>query len=211
MYDDGTISDGAMVQRTEHLYDAENRITKQSAVLGNRTYTSTYAYNDDVSSNTSGIKDGSLKQVTFSQPSKTLSFAYDSLKHLHAAAVNGIYTRSYEYKDVDSQRSSNQISKVSYAANSSSLTALSYAYTYDERGNILTIKENGSTVAQYTYNSQNQMITEMRDGTTYTYVYDTAGNILSVGSGGIYSPKSYEYNNSVWQDLLTEYNGHTIY
>ena len=212
MYDDGTISDGDMVQRTEHLYDAENRITQQSSVLGSRTYTSTYTYNDDVSTNTSGIKDGSLKQMTFSQPSKTLSYTYDSLKHLATASVNGIYTRTYTYRGINSQRSSNQISGLSYAANgNTNLSSLSYSYTYDNRGNVTKIQQNSSTVAEYTYNSQNQMITEKRNSVTYTYTYDTAGNILGVSSGGIYAPKSYTYNDTVWQDLLTAYNGHTIY
>ena len=212
MYDDGTISDGAMVQRTEHLYDAENRITKQASVLGSRTYTSTYTYNDDVTSNTSGIKDGSLKQVGFTELNKTMSLSYDSLKHLQTVAVNGLYSRSYTYKSENSLRSTNQISGISYTANgNTNLSSLSFNYTYDDRGNVTQIKQNGSTVATYAYNDQNQMISETRGGVTYTYTYDSAGNILGVGSGGIYNPISYSYNNTVWRDLLTAYDGHPIY
>ena len=212
MYDDGTISDGAMVQRTEHLYDAENRITKQASVLGNRTYTSTYAYNDDVTSNTSGIKDGSLKQVTFSQPYKTMSLSYDSLKHLQSVAVNGLYTRTYYYNSVDAHRSTNQISDLSYVANGSSLSGLSYTYSYDNRGNVTQINQNGSTVATYEYNDQNQMISETRGGDTYTFTYDTAGNILKKAIAGIYgTTKTYTYGFGRWKDLLTAYNGNDIF
>ena len=212
MYDDGTISDGAMVQRTEHLYDAENRITKQASVLGSRTYTSTYAYNDDVTSNTSGIKDGSLKQVTFSQPYKTMSLSYDSLKHLQSVAVNGLYTRTYYYNSVDAHRSTNQISDLSYVANGSSLSGLSYTYSYDNRGNVIQIKQNGSTVATYEYNDQNQMISETRGGDTYTLTYDTAGNILQREISGIVdTTKTYTYGEGRWKDLLTAYNGIDIF
>ena len=212
IYNDETISEGVMVQRTEHLYDAENRVTKQAAVLGDRTYTSTYAYNDDVASNTSGIKDGSLKQVGFTELNKTLSYTYDSLKHLQAAAVNGVYRRSYEYRGAGGQRSTNQISKISYTANSSGLDALSYSYSYDNRGNVTQVKQNGSTVAEYTYNPQNQMISETRGGNTYTFTYDTAGNILSKEVAGVPgTAKTYSYGNFRWNDLLTAYDGIPIY
>ena len=205
------ICEGTTVQHTQHIYDEENRITSQTSVLGGRSYTSSYVYNDNVASNSDPVKDGSLKQVTFSKPNKTLTFTYESLKHLKKATLSGVFERSYSYRAITSLRSSNQISTLSYAANNSSLTALSYNYAYDQRGNITEIKENGSTIAEYTYNGQNQMVTEKRDGVTYTYTYDTAGNILDVGSDGIYAPNSYTYSDSIWQDLLTAYNGHRIY
>ena len=205
---DSTISEGAMQQRTEHLYDAENRITKQASVLGNRTYTSTYAYNDDVTSNTSGIKDGSLKQVGFTELNKTMSLSYDSLKHLQTVAVNGLYSRSYTYKSVNSLRSTNQISGLSYTANgNTNLSSLSYNYTYDDRGNVTQIKQNGSVIATYEYNDQNQMISETRSGTSYRYTYDSAGNIKGVTNAG----KTYGYSNSYWKDLLTSFNGTDIH
>ena len=207
VYDDGTISDGAMVQRTEHLYDAENRITKQASVLGSRTYTSTYAYNDNVTSNTSSVKDGSLKQMGFTELNKTMSLSYDSLKHLHAAAVNGLYTRTYSYNSVTSLRSTNQISGLSYTANgNTNLSSLNYNYTYDDRGNVTQIKQNGSIIATYEYNDQNQMISETRSGTAYRYTYDSAGNIKGVTN----ADKTYGYSNSYWKDLLTSFNGTDI-
>lgn len=208
LYSDGTVSEGTMKQRTEHLYDAENRITKQASVLGSRTYTSTYAYNDNVTSNTSSVKDGSLKQMGFTELNKTMSLSYDSLKHLHAAAVNGLYTRTYSYNSVTSLRSTNQISGLSYTANgNTNLSSLNYNYTYDDRGNVTQIKQNGSIIATYEYNDQNQMISETRGGTAYRYTYDSAGNIKNVNN----TFKTYGYSNSHWKDLLTSYNGQTIY
>ena len=41
-------------------------------------------------SNTSGIKDGSLKQVGFTELGKSINLTYDSLKYLQSAAVNGL-------------------------------------------------------------------------------------------------------------------------
>ena len=148
----------------------------------------------------------------FTELNKTLSFTYDSLKHLSSAAVNGLYTRTFEYRAVNSLRSTNQISKIAYAANSSSLTGLNFTYSYNENGNITQIKQNGSTVATYTYNDQNQMTSETRGGNTYTFTYDTAGNILSKEVAGVPgTAKTYSYGNFRWNDLLTAYDGIPIY
>ena len=67
---DRTVDEGTTVQRTEHLYDNENRITSQSWQLGSRTYSESYTYNDDVASNTGSIKDGSPKTGDGSVSSK---------------------------------------------------------------------------------------------------------------------------------------------
>ena len=201
---DGTVDEGTTVQRTEHLYDNENRITSQSWQLGTRTYSESYTYNDDVSTNTGSIKDGSPATMTISPLGKTLSFTYDSLKHLSKVTVPGIYTRQYSYRGLTSTRSTNQISRVSYTLGSNTTAGLYYDYTYDSAGNITQIKQNGTQIAAYEYDEQGQLLEETRDGVTYRYTYDTAGNILDVTVSGIYSSyKAFTYGNDTWKDLLT--------
>ena len=115
-----------------------------------------------------------------------------------------MYQRSYSYHIINGNRSSNQISQLSYAANSSSLTPLSFTYTYDDRGNILTVNQGTSSSASYRYNSQNQLIEETVRSLTTRYTYDTAGNILSIADTlGLYPEKSFTYGNANWRDLLT--------
>ena len=62
----------------------------------------------------------------------------------------------------------------------------------------------------YTYDAQNQLLSETIDGDTTSYTYDTAGNIRSVTGPGV--SKSFSYNDSGdWKDLLTSVtiNGET--
>ena len=64
---------GSVTQRTEHLYDAFNRLSGQSWTLGAQTYSERYAYSD-------GEKgDGSLTSMT-AATGDSLSFGYDALK-----------------------------------------------------------------------------------------------------------------------------------
>ena len=60
------------------FYDLFDRVIKE-------------AYN--VSTNTGSIKDGSLASMTTSPLNKTLTFNYDSLKHLSKVTVPGVYTK----------------------------------------------------------------------------------------------------------------------
>lgn len=199
----GTNSEEETVQSTQHMYDEENRITSQSYSFGERTYTANYSYNDNVPSNSDVVKDGSLHSVNYATLGRTETLSYDSLKHLQSASVDRMYQRNYSYRAINDLQSSNQVSTLSYAANSSSLSPLSFAYTYDLRGNISSVKKNGATVAAYTYDGQNQLETETYDSETYHYIYDTAGNLLGIDVSGI-PYKSFSYGNSNWKDLLTE-------
>ena len=54
-----------------------------------------------------------------------------------------------------------------------------FDYIYDSRGNITQVKKNGSVVAAYTYDAQNQLLSDTYGGKTWTYTYDKAGNILN--------------------------------
>ena len=96
---------------------------------------------------------------------------------------------------------------------------VTYSYTYDNNGNILSVNGGGNTVS-YVYDSQNQLIRENNQSSdfTRTWTYDSAGNILSAQSydystgalGGHRTTANYAYGDSDWRDLLTEFNGQAI-
>ena len=207
------------VQRTEHLYDTANRLTKQSWQIGNRSYTETYTYNDDVSTNTTGLKDGSLN--TFTAPTgDTLTYSYDVLKRPGTTTVKNdsgttLFTTARSYK-TSGNKSSNQISGFSYRNASGGIINYN-TYEYDAAGNIKKIYQITSSstqlIAEYTYDAQNQLTQEKRYAysgtgttpsktTTVEYTYDTAGNIMArEGTDGIYL--TYSYDDPNWVDLLT--------
>ena len=192
-------------QRTEHLYDTENRLTSQSWQLGSTPYKESFTYSD---------KDGSLTEVGL-EGAAGYRFTYDALKRL-SYLTNGIYKKSYTYTNVADGQTSTQVARVRYAAdNSSSVSAFSLNYTYDEVGNISAITTGFARgAASYTYDQQGQLTQETNYYGTNTYTYDTYGNIRSEtrkpNSG---TTTTYEYgyeDTNGWLDLLTSYRGHSI-
>ncbi len=95
------------------------------------------------------------------------------------------------------------------------------SYTYDANWNIETITERG-LVNRYYYDELNQLIREDNGvlGNTIVYTYDRGGNILAKDlyaytAGAEPDPNTlvrieYSYDDPVWRDLLTGYNGSTI-
>ena len=102
---------------------------------------------------------------------------------------------------------------------------MTYSYTYDNRGNILSVvreakNTNVKTTTSYTYDGLNQLTQENNQaaGKTWVYTYDAGGNILTkkeyaytTGTvGTAVSTINYEYNDDRgWKDILTSYNGVT--
>ena len=93
-------------------------------------------------------------------------------------------------------------------------------YTYDQNGNIATIKEGSTLKATYTYDELNQLTREdnLYLNKTITYSYDLGGNITSkkeypytTGTvGTVTNTINYTYGNTNWKDQLTNYNGKAI-
>ena len=92
-------------------------------------------------------------------------------------------------------------------------------YTYDQYGNITSIRENGNIAASYEYDLYGQLIREndAKNSKTKVYTYDDGGNILSVTQypyttgtlGTATSTINYGYDAN-WKDLMTSYDGYTI-
>ena len=126
----------------------------------------------------------------------------------------------YIYDDTETT-ATNKIKEVKNRLNGA--VKSDYAYTYDNRGNILTVSKSGVMFQQYVYDEANQLKTEYNyaEGTAMTYVYDANGNIVSktpytnVSSSDLTTATqgaviSYGYGDTNWSDKLTSYNGQTI-
>ena len=212
---------GSVTQRTEHLYDAFNRLSGQSWTLGAQTYSERYAYSD-------GEKgDGSLTSMT-AATGDSLEFGYDALKRLNRVTVkNGssvILNTAYAYRDVSWNRGSAQVEFRNVRLGSDSGMLLEgKKYVYDDVGNLKEIRESTgdfSKLVEYAYDSQNQLTSEAyyKSGEaeayiTYNYTYDTAGNLLTVSQkkGNTTTLlQTYTYGDAQWHDLLTAVNGQAI-
>ena len=212
---------GSVTQRTEHLYDAFNRLSGQSWTLGAQTYSERYAYSD-------GEKgDGSLTSMT-AATGDSLEFGYDALKRLNRVTVkNGssvILNTAYAYRDVSWNRGSAQVEFRNVRLGSDSGMLLEgKKYVYDDVGNLKEIRESTgdfNKLVEYAYDSQNQLTSEAyyKSGEakaylTYYYTYDTAGNLLTVSQkkGNTTTLlQTYTYGDAQWHDLLTAVNGQAI-
>ena len=126
----------------------------------------------------------------------------------------------YTYADTETT-ATNKISRVKNTLNGA--VKSDYGYTYDNRGNILTVSKSGVLFQQYVYDEASQVKAEYNyaDKTAMTYVYDANGNIVSktpytnVTSSDLSTATQgtaivYGYGDSNWSDKLTSYDGQTI-
>ena len=197
---------GVSVQTFSASYDTANRPT-------NVTYAVSPSWNGTLGSNrvytyTYSASDGSLTSMT--GPGASMAYTYDGLRRLMKRVVSSgsseVVTRNYSYLAGSGSNTSPLVS--SLTANHGSTNLFSGNYSYDSVGNITAIT--GSAPAAYTYDSQNQLLTEVRGGTTYTYTYDAAGNMLSKTKTSGSGTDTFTYGNAEWRDLLTAYNGNAI-
>ena len=195
-------SNNATIQRTEHIYDAIGRISRQRWSIGSKNFSESYTYNDGATGN------GALNTVTTSTGDKVY-FTYDPLNRLETSTVKRgnteIYTTTYEYwasdtpegEEPDANRTSDEV-KFQYTELANGTVITGNQYVYDELGNIISLYESHPVdgyqyrreVVKYTYDDQSQLTSETyytylhndngdRDSVTWNYTYDTAGNILS--------------------------------
>ena len=205
------------VQQTEHLYDAANRLSSQKWTVGGKTRSETYTYD--------GTR-GTLTRLKTSSGQK-INYFYEELRRMSSTSVTNssgvpLFNTFYAYRAINNSRSSLQVTSRDIKLDGGALV-LDTGYTYDALGNIQTATEtlqlsadsSRTTNVTYSYDDQNQLVTERYTGAvsdTINYTYDTAGNILSetksVGSSS--TTKTYTYGDGQWVDLLMEVNGTPI-
>ncbi len=210
---------GALIQSTQHMYDAANRMTSQTWQFGTGLYRQQYTYTGQ---NSDDKVDGTISAITTTVPGKgaiTSKYEYNDLRQLKSKTVKqgdtGVYTRSYTYDRiaVDSGNwMGTRLASTGYTFGSNSR---SFTYTYDASGNITRIVLSGGSLTvgtkskTYSYDALGQLVKETPGGlarNAVNYTYDTAGNIRSITKGNTSSAtlvKSFGYTNPSWPDLLT--------
>ena len=196
-------NDGEFEQRTEHIYDASNRLTKQSWYnAAGGTTTMSYAY-----STTTGLL--SSLNATVQNSSIPVTYTYQGANQLRSKAIGSVMTKAYNFRS-DSGYATALPDYVNYRDSSSNLIYGDNCH-YDSNGRLVKILDSGSsttTRAIYGYDQQGQLTSATVGGTRYEYSYDTAGNIQSKKVGS--TTTNYTYGNSAWRDLLTAYDGKAI-
>ena len=197
-------NDGEFEQRTEHIYDASNRLTKQSWYNVGGTTTMSYAY-----STTTGLL--TSLNATVQNSSIPVTYTYQGANQLRSKAIGSVMTKAYNYcYNEDGGYRAALPNYVNYRDSSSNLIYGDNCH-YDSNGRIVSIADSGNTSsvrATYGYDEQGQLTSATVGGTSYTYTYDTAGNIQSKKVGS--TTTNYTYGNSAWRDLLTAYDGKSI-
>ena len=195
-------NDGTFEQRTEHIYDASNRLTKQSWYNAGGVTTMSYAY-----STTTGLL--SSLNATVQNSSIPVTYTYQGANQLRSKAIGSVMTKAYNFGTSSGYRTALP-NFVNYRDPDGNLIYGDYCL-YDGNGRIVSIADSGNTSsvrATYGYDQQGQLTSATVGGTSYTYTYDTAGNIQSKKVGS--TTTNYTYGNSAWRDLLTAYNGGSI-
>ena len=199
-------SSTSLVQRTEHLYDSANRLSKQTWSIGDRSYAQEYTYS---------TTDGTLTKAT-TGIGLTMHYTYDTLKRLTKVTSknsNGeMFTTEQTYL-ASGDKTTNRIGTYVFTRSSGERFA-DFTYAYDAAGNItsVTSKDEAGSLehsAQYVYDNHNQLTQETytyanngaQTSATVNYTYDTAGNLLS-STGGT-ANVTYTYGDANWKDLLT--------
>ena len=146
----------------QYTYDANNNMIRLRHEADGMNRTSAYTYDKD------------SREIKTTLGAITRNTAYDAWGRVKTQdwkdGENQIFRVSYEYPD----SGKNIISLPTAIVNGGSRTE----YTYDNNGNITSIKEGGKTVT-YTYDGMNRLTRENNEllNKTITYYYDEGGNL----------------------------------
>ena len=190
--------------RTQHQYDAQNRLSSQSWQLPGHEFWEVFTYNN---------QNGTMSSMEMGS-GENVNYAYDSLLRLESVTLEDVYEHRRNYTDGDlSGQQTSQIQYFNYYDPDGTTLKYGYRYLYDNGGKIQEVyyRENNEPLAlenTFEYDKLGQLTSATGAFGNETYTYDTAGNLLTRTSGA--TSAQYTYDNPSWGDLLTAYQGQRI-
>lgn len=184
--------------KINYTYNTYDEVTNQKYKLGHRlTHNIENQYDKDQTP---------VKTIIDGQE---FVYEYDAINRLKKQTLPNDYSIQYDYIE-NGHRVTEIIKNIVHGNNT-------YSYDYDKLYNITHIYYNNQLVNQYFYDEHSQLIKEENYilNEQIDYSYDSYGNILSKTKRNLTDNKivkndTYQYNNSNWEDLLTNYNGTDI-
>ncbi|MBI3399066.1 MAG: RHS repeat-associated core domain-containing protein, partial [Deltaproteobacteria bacterium] len=140
---------------TTYQYDTKGRLTKETDYLGN-----VIAYTYDAKGNLVSKRDAN---------GSTIQYAYDQLNRLTKKTYPDTTQETYMY---------NLQGSLSYVSNQ----YISYTFSYDAKGRLLTVKDGGgqATSIAYEYDKMGNKISMSMDGNKINYAYDSNNRLTSI-------------------------------
>ena len=181
----------------KYMYDENENIVSKVCFLDNAPKEISYEYDINDNLTRTGIEESEIL------------YTYDDLGRLSLKNINGNYYSKYNYVTHGK--------KTSLLIKSIENNGDSYSYKYDKLNNITHIYHNNILENKYLYDEYNQLIKEYDYilNEEISYKYDNNGNIITKQRRDLlnYScidTDNYLYQNQVWKDQLTNYNGIAI-
>ena len=242
----GLHKDVVNTQRTRYTYDLAQRLVRVRRNVGvledNGAFLAELAYTYE--NNTNRLSAYTLELLLGSGTSKVkTSFTYGNKNGsqmtdaVYEVRQNGGLHKTYTYDGLGrktqtmmSMGGANKPIRYTYVGVKDNRTTTmlesldnfgeKLSYTYDDNGNIETIRKNGVLQETYHYDVLNQLVRadSAAQNKSFVYAYDAGGNILSVKEyayttgalGTAVKTVNYGYTDGTWKDLLTSYAGQTI-
>ena len=164
--------------QTTYSYDSLNRLTDLTTADSNNNVIQSYSYSLDPTGRRTQIVENN---------GRTTDYQYDTLYRLIDEQItdnlNGNHNSAYQYDKVGNRTQSiinGVTTQYQYDNNDRLQQQGGTTYSYDNNGSILT-ESGDSGLAQYSYNSRNQLISlNQAPGTSTNYRYDYEGNRTQV-------------------------------
>lgn len=176
---------------------------KHYSPLGTQSITYTYG----------SLANGQMPDQVYSvkwNGTEKVKYTYDAFGRLTNKKV-GTFNNTYTYHNYGTARTTTLGMSVTTPAGK-------YAYTYDKSDKVVSYTD-GTHKTTYAYDDLNQLVRENnpKTGKTYTYSYKN-GNITQRNEyayttgelGAVTATKKWTYGDTVWKDLLTNFNGEAV-
>ena len=183
--------------RINNTYDNDDNIILQTVSLDNENHSIIKEFDID----------GNVIDLTLDN--FNVKYYYDDLLRIIKKKINESYEIKYEYVTIGNRTS--KVIKSVINGNDK------YLYKYDKLYNITDIFLNNQLIYHYQYDDYNELIEADNyiNNIKVECTYNNEGNIISrteknITTNNTIKTDLFEYNNNLWEDLLTKYNNEII-